>query len=236
MSVGAKSLAGLLRKGDEGLASGLVIVPRMCPDKVQSSGEASLTLRLGRWFSAQRLPRRTHLEVYNTKRKPIDTAAELEKTATEKRATEKEATEEPDPSKMDEKMHFVPFGSDFVLHPNRFVLGVTLEWITLPGQVSGSVTGKSYVGRRGLIIETAALIHPHFNGCLTLELANVGETPLRLRPGMPVCQLFLDRLHGRGHSATERPKSGFSVRRRPTAGEAKDDKILRALSGLQSNE
>jgi dCTP deaminase len=77
-----------------------------------------------------------------------------------------------------DRQHFVPFGQKFVLHPGRFALGSTLEWLRLPATMSGYVTGKSSLGRHGLIIETAAGIHPSFSGCLTLELANVGEVPL----------------------------------------------------------
>jgi dCTP deaminase len=53
------------------------------------------------------------------------------------------------------------------------------------------VTGKSNIGRRGLVIETAPGVHPHFNGCLTLEMANLGEIPLEISPGMKICQLFV---------------------------------------------
>jgi dCTP deaminase len=35
------------------------------------------------------------------------------------------------------KEYFVPFGDKFVLHPGKFVLGITLEWIGLPTTLSG---------------------------------------------------------------------------------------------------
>lgn len=89
------------------------------------------------------------------------------------------------------KEHFVAFDGEFILHPGKFVLGITLEWLTIPGDLAGYVTGKSALGRRGLIIETAAGIQPGFAGCLTLELANVGEIPISLRPGTQICQIFL---------------------------------------------
>lgn len=88
------------------------------------------------------------------------------------------------------KRHFVSFGDRFVLHPNSFVLGSTLEWIRVPVNMGGYVTGKSSWGRRGLIIETAAGIHPGFTGCLTLELTNVGEVPIALYPAFFICQVF----------------------------------------------
>ena len=123
------------------------------------------------------------------------------------------------------KKYFVPFGEQFILHPGRFVLGSTLEWIRLPASVAGYITGKSSLGRRGLIIETAAGIHPGFSGCLALELANVGEVPVAIEPGMPICQIFLHTASpGEGLS-----KSMFSGKRRPTLGTLRPDNILQKL-------
>ncbi|MGA2200725.1 MAG: hypothetical protein ABSG40_02080 [Terriglobales bacterium] len=42
-----------------------------------------------------------------------------------------------------------------------------------------------------MVIETAPWIHPLYRGCLTLEIANVSNTPLLLHPGVQVGQLIL---------------------------------------------
>lgn len=81
------------------------------------------------------------------------------------------------------KTHFVPFGQEFVLHPMTFVLAASLEWIRLPANLAAYVVGKSSWGRCGLIIATATGVHPGFYGCLTLELSNVGEIPVAVKPG-----------------------------------------------------
>jgi dCTP deaminase len=52
------------------------------------------------------------------------------------------------------------------------------------------VTGKSSLGRLGLVIAAATQIDPGFKGSLTLELANVGTVPIRLYPGLCVAQLI----------------------------------------------
>jgi dCTP deaminase len=52
------------------------------------------------------------------------------------------------------------------------------------------VVGRSTWGRLGLIVATALGVHPGFSGALTLELRNLGETPLRIYPGQVVAQLF----------------------------------------------
>lgn len=85
---------------------------------------------------------------------------------------------------------YVPFGSFLVIHPHQFVLAQTLEYIRLPSDLMSYVVGRSTWGRLGLIVATAVGIHPGFAGSLTLELRNLGETPLTLYPGQTIAQLF----------------------------------------------
>jgi hypothetical protein len=42
-----------------------------------------------------------------------------------------------------------------------------------------------------MVIETAPWIHPSYRGCLTLEIANVSNTPLIVYPGRLIGQLIL---------------------------------------------
>ena len=58
------------------------------------------------------------------------------------------------------------------------------------------VVDKSSLGRRGIIIETATGVHPGFSGCLTLEIANVGEIAVKLVAGMMIGQLFVQGVEG----------------------------------------
>ena len=72
----------------------------------------------------------------------------------------------------------------FVLHPGEFVLGSTLEIVTLPDDLAGRLEGKSSLGRLGLLTHsTAGFIDPGFNGHITLELSNVANLPITLWPG-----------------------------------------------------
>ena len=81
-------------------------------------------------------------------------------------------------------------GEPFVLHPGEFVLGSTLELITLPDDLAGRLEGKSSLGRLGLLTQSAAgFIAPGFSGHITLELANVANLPITLWPGMKIGQL-----------------------------------------------
>ena len=96
-----------------------------------------------------------------------------------------------------------PEGDDpFVLHPGEFVLGSTLEILTLPDDLAGRLEGKSSLGRLGLLTHsTAGFIDPGFTGHITLELSNVANLPITLWPGMKIGQLCLFRLS----SAAEHP-------------------------------
>ncbi|MDQ6650286.1 MAG: dCTP deaminase [Actinomycetota bacterium] len=83
----------------------------------------------------------------------------------------------------------------FVLHPGEFVLGSTLEVMTLPDDLAGRLEGKSSLGRLGLLTHsTAGFIDPGFTGHVTLELSNVANLPITLWPGMKIGQLCLFRL------------------------------------------
>ncbi len=83
----------------------------------------------------------------------------------------------------------------FVLHPGEFVLGSTLEAITLPDDLAARVEGKSSLGRLGLLTHaTAGFVDPGFSGHVTLELSNVATLPIILWPGMKIGQLCFIRL------------------------------------------
>lgn len=83
----------------------------------------------------------------------------------------------------------------FVLHPGEFVLGSTLEVVTLPDDLSGRLEGKSSLGRLGLLTHsTAGFIDAGFTGHITLELSNVANLPITLWPGMKIGQLCLFQL------------------------------------------
>jgi deoxycytidine triphosphate deaminase len=81
------------------------------------------------------------------------------------------------------------WGDVFYLHPNELVLAATLEYFVLPGDLTALVTTRSSYGRLGLISATAVQVHPHFAGCLTLELVNLGAVPMAITPGERVAQL-----------------------------------------------
>jgi dCTP deaminase len=93
---------------------------------------------------------------------------------------------------MEELTELVEVDSDeaFILHPGEFVLGSTLERITLPDDLVARLEGKSSLGRLGLLIHsTAGFIDPGWDGHVTLELSNVANLPITIYYGMKIGQL-----------------------------------------------
>jgi dCTP deaminase len=90
----------------------------------------------------------------------------------------------------------------FILHPGEFVLGQTLERVSLPSDIVGRLEGKSSLGRLGLLIHsTAGFVDAGFEGNLTLELSNVANLPITVYYGMPIGQISFMRMD----EAVERP-------------------------------
>jgi dCTP deaminase len=105
------------------------------------------------------------------------------------------------------RSHTLEPESGFALEPGQFVLGKTVEEISLPIDVpanreSGTclaarIEGKSSRARTGLLVHfTAPTIHPGFEGTITLEIINLGPVPFVLRPGMPIGQLIFEEVRG----------------------------------------
>jgi dCTP deaminase len=93
---------------------------------------------------------------------------------------------------MEELTELVETSDDepFILHPGEFVLGSTLERVTLPDDLVARLEGKSSLGRLGLLIHsTAGFIDPGWDGHVTLELSNVANLPITIYYGMKIGQL-----------------------------------------------
>lgn len=75
--------------------------------------------------------------------------------------------------------------------PQTFMLGTTLEKVSLPDYLTAFVEGRSSIGRLGVFIQNAGWIDPGFSGQITLELFNANRVPVKLQAGMRVCQLVI---------------------------------------------
>lgn len=89
----------------------------------------------------------------------------------------------------------IPDGESFIVQPGEFVLGVTMESITVPDDLVVRVEGRSSLGRLGIIVHsTAGFVDPGFQGTITLEISNLNRLPVALYPGMRVCQLAFEQM------------------------------------------
>ncbi len=83
----------------------------------------------------------------------------------------------------------------FIIQPGTFVLGSTLESVTLPDDIVARVDGRSSLGRLGLLVHaTAGYVDPGWMGKLTLELSNQSQMPIALYYGMNVSQISFLRM------------------------------------------
>jgi dCTP deaminase len=110
----------------------------------------------------------------------------------------------------------IPFKTRFLLHPGSLALVPTFEWLQLPSDLLGTVTARSSWAREGLSIATATLIEPNYEGIATLELANLGQIPIALYPGLRIAQIAFAKVKG----DTRRPsKPQFKLSFEPRQGD-----------------
>ncbi len=98
---------------------------------------------------------------------------------------------------MDDLTELVTIEDDepFIIQPGTFVLGSTLEYVTLPDDIVARVDGRSSLGRLGLLVHaTAGYVDPGWTGKLTLELSNQSQMPIALYYGMKISQISFLRM------------------------------------------
>jgi deoxycytidine triphosphate deaminase len=158
------SLWKLRKRIAGGESNPVIVVPTIDPE--YQYGGNSIDLRLGTSFLIHKPTRYTHIS--------------------------------PQPNEEEENQLYeiydrveISVNEKFILHPHQFVLASSLEYISLPYDYYALVLGRSTWGRLGLNIATATAVQAGFRGCLTLELRNLGETPLPLTVGARIAQLSL---------------------------------------------
>jgi len=122
------------------------------------------------------------------------------------------------------------FHDCYYLQPKNFVLGQTLEFISLPLNIVGFLDGRSSMARQGLMIHaTAGFIDPGFKGHLVFELLNAGEMPIKLYPLMRLAKISF---HYTNKTEEYSGQYQLQVRIRPP----KSDKDVRKLKEIISNQ
>lgn len=88
----------------------------------------------------------------------------------------------------------VPDGEEFVLHPGVSILGYSKERFGSENYLI-EVNGKSSLARIGLIVHnSASIVNPGHYLNIALELCNLNNVPIILRPGMEIAQLSFSTL------------------------------------------
>jgi len=89
----------------------------------------------------------------------------------------------------------IPDGDPVIVRPREFMLGTTVETVSVPADLVGRLEGRSSLGRLGIIIHsTAGYIDPGFSGQVTLEISNLLEEAIALYPGMRIAQISFHRM------------------------------------------
>jgi dCTP deaminase len=95
-------------------------------------------------------------------------------------------------------------GDKFVLHPGVSVLGVSDDYFGSE-QYLIQLSGKSSLARIGLIVHnTAGIVNPGHYLHITLELYNLNNVPIILRPKMAIAQLTF-------HQLTSQPEQSYKT-------------------------
>jgi dCTP deaminase len=161
----------------------LVVSPILSEEQI---GAASIDLRVGNVVLMVRARGSSHVDPAATKTAKPGAAHDIEVDRQQKH-----------------ERYEIPFETKFFLHPGSLALVPTLEWLKLPSDVLGTVTARSTWAREGLSIATATLIEPRYEGIATLELANLGQIPIALYPGLRIAQIAFVKVQGDTQRTTE---------------------------------
>ena len=106
---------------------------------------------------------------------------------------------------MDKEISYKTIKTDrYLLLPGQFVLATTMEYISLPDDLTAFVEGRSSLGRMGLFIQNAGWVDPGFRGEITLELFNANRCAIELCTGRRIGQLVFAKMD----SPAKKPYSG----------------------------
>lgn len=93
----------------------------------------------------------------------------------------------------EEYTEVVDANGEYVFHPGEFVLGTTIESVSMPNGLYAEVDGRSSIGRLGIVVHaTAGIIDPGYEGQITLEMTNLGNAPVKLETGRRVAQITIE--------------------------------------------
>lgn len=85
---------------------------------------------------------------------------------------------------------------EFIVIPsNSFVLGSSIEYVKMPGNLVGICLGRSTYARAGVISHVTPL-EPGWHGNVTIEISNTNSMPVKVYVGRGITQVVFFRLDG----------------------------------------
>lgn len=136
-----------------------------------------------------------------------------------------ETRDKPLSSFFDETRRMV--GEAFVFHPNQVVLCSTLEYVKLPSNVFMSLTTRSSYSRLGFSLST--VVEPGYCGCISVELTNTGNVPVKVLVGARLLQARFFKVKSK---ATYDQDRKYICQVRPQVSKALEDKEFARLKEL----
>jgi dCTP deaminase len=112
-------------------------------------------------------------------------------------------------------------GETFYLHPHQTALCSTLEYIKLPDNVFLTLSTRSSYSRLGLTIST--IVQPGYCGCLSLELTNNNNNPIKLLVGSAILQARFYQLDSETDYLNKKRKYHCQVRPMPSKGDQDEE-------------
>ena len=175
------------------------IVVKPKPNLKEQLGSSSLDLRLGPHFRVFKHRKQPYVD-------PLDPAS-TEGMTDEVTVTRKEP---------------------YIIHPNEFVLGSTIEWVEWTDDIAARIEGRSSLGRLGLVVHsTASHIDAGWRGAITLELRNIGMLPILLYPKMRICQLMFEPLSSPAEQPyTKKPGAKYHSQKKTKDNALAKEKVL----------
>jgi dCTP deaminase len=90
--------------------------------------------------------------------------------------------------------HTVSDNEYFMIRPGEFILASAKSYLKIPDNIVGLIEGKYSVGRQGLLIQNTGIIDPGYEGKVTLELFNITQSNIYIKPGEKIAQIMLLRI------------------------------------------
>ncbi len=118
------------------------------------------------------------------------------------------------PEEMSQEL-YVPDDESVIIPAHHAILGMTLEFIKIPADLCGQILTRSSWARTFIVIATAPWVHPNYRGCLTLEIANISNTAIALKPRERIGQLVFMRCDGHDKEPVEKLQGSYMGAVRP---------------------